>query len=199
MREIVRDPEVIEDPSNDAVHGIFEGFRFSVERRHRRKNKRAGPSKRRQIFEVDETERALPRDDDERPLFLEHHVGCAREERIGNAVGDPRRRAHRAGDHDHRVPARASAGEGRLVVATRPYRQRDLFEEISSALEGPYLRRRRRKANPHFEVVARPNPLRQVGEAHSGLPRSWFKRWRYLRSVSIVERLLTPQIAGNSI
>jgi GT2 family glycosyltransferase len=35
--------------------------------------------------------------------------------------------------------------------------------------------------------------------AHSGLPRSWFKRWRYLRSVSIVERLLTPQIAGNSI
>lgn len=35
--------------------------------------------------------------------------------------------------------------------------------------------------------------------AHSGLPRSWFKRWRYLRSVNIVERLLIPQILGNSI
>jgi GT2 family glycosyltransferase len=35
--------------------------------------------------------------------------------------------------------------------------------------------------------------------AHSRLPRSWFKRWRYLRSVKIVERLLIPQIVGNSI
>lgn len=35
--------------------------------------------------------------------------------------------------------------------------------------------------------------------AHSGLPRGWFKRWRYLRSVNIVERLLIPQIVGNSI
>jgi GT2 family glycosyltransferase len=35
--------------------------------------------------------------------------------------------------------------------------------------------------------------------AHSGLPRSWFKRWRYLRSVNNVERVLIPQIVGNSI
>jgi GT2 family glycosyltransferase len=35
--------------------------------------------------------------------------------------------------------------------------------------------------------------------AHSGLPRSWFKRWRYLRSVHIVERQLIAKIAAGSI
>lgn len=35
--------------------------------------------------------------------------------------------------------------------------------------------------------------------AHSGLPRSWFKRWRYLRSFHIIERQLIVKNTGGSI
>jgi len=55
----------------------------------------------------------------------------------------------------------------------------------------------------HREIAGSNIPSYRIANrlqlAHSGLPRSWFKRWRYLRSVSIVERQLVPHLAGHSI
>jgi hypothetical protein len=35
---------------------------------------------------------------------------------------------------------------------------------------------------PNYRIFNR------LQQAHSGLPKGWFKRWRYLRSVAVIEK-----------
>ena len=103
-------------------------------------------------------ERRLARDDDERAALLEHHVGRAREERVGDAVRDPRGGPHRARDDDHRVPARRCRSRRAPCSRARPRRRRRSPRAGRRRTRAPRPRarsaRRRRRARRRLRARA---------------------------------------------
>jgi GT2 family glycosyltransferase len=105
---------------------------------------------------------------------------------------------HRGSSSFGKVPGETKAllkRNKRLII--RKHGKGVIFHHLRQAnlaILGQYLDRQVAGAEiPGYRISNR------LQQAYSGLPRSWFKRWRYLRSLSAVERLLAPQLAGNSI
>ena len=87
--------------------------------RHGRQNDRPGPGDRQHVFEVNETQRRLARNQDQLPPFLEMHVGRACDQIGGDPAGDRPERAHAARDDHHAAGSERAAGDPRgeiLVV-----------------------------------------------------------------------------------
>jgi hypothetical protein len=65
----------------------------------------------------------LPRDEHQGSALLQHHVGGALDQVVGESVGDRAQRAHAAGTHDHRACGRRAAGDGRRPLLRAEHAQ----------------------------------------------------------------------------
>ena len=97
------DVQLVEYARDHEVDDVGDGLRMRVEARRGRKDHRAGMREPRHVVEVDHRQRRLARHQHERTPLLEHDVGGALDQVVGEPVRDRAERAHAAGTHGHRV------------------------------------------------------------------------------------------------
>ena len=97
----VLDPELVAHPADDEVDHVVHRLRPRVERRHRRQHDRPGLGHRRQVPQLDQPQRRLPRDQDQLAPLLQMHVGRPVDQVLRHPVGDGRDGAHAARADGH--------------------------------------------------------------------------------------------------
>jgi hypothetical protein len=89
------------DSVDEVPSHVRDAFGVVVEGRHDGVDGRAGLRCLRHVAEMDQVERGLANAQNERAPLLEADVGGTLDEGTGEAVGNARKRAHRAGQDDH--------------------------------------------------------------------------------------------------
>ena len=115
--QLVGQPELVEHAPDHGVQQRIQRRRLRIKRRRGRQDDRARARHRQHVLEVDRRQRRLAHDQHQLAPLLHHHVRGAPDQIVGDAVGDARQAAGRAGDDHHRVPARRARGERRAEVA----------------------------------------------------------------------------------
>ena len=115
--QLVGQAELVEHAPDHGVEQRIQRRGLRIERRRGRQHDRARARHGQHVLEVDRRQRRLAHDQHQLAPLLQHHVGGAPDQIVGDAVRDARQAAGRAGDHHHRVPARRARGERRAEVA----------------------------------------------------------------------------------
>ena len=109
--QAVVDAELIADPGDDEVDQVVEPPRAVIPAGHGRQHDRPGPRDRQHVFEMNEAQGRLARDQDQLAPFLEMHVGRAGDQIGRDPAGDRPQRAHAARDDDHSAGPERAAGD----------------------------------------------------------------------------------------
>jgi hypothetical protein len=162
--------DLIENTIDDGVDEISESLRFPVEMWARRKDHRTRLKEGAGVSRVDEIPRSFAWDEDELPLFLQEHIGCAQDGGVGGAHGDPSKSSHGTRDDDHRVDQSGSADKGDIhafvAVLVYPFRNDEAAELFLDDLAS--VRTEHEIDFVFMRIKAQKEPLEVDGPAGSG-------------------------------
>ena len=167
----MRDPQLIEDARDDKIDEVVDRLRPAVESWRRREDNRAGARELKEVLEMDRRQRCLARHKHQRPALLEHHVGSA----LDQIVGETARRARRAVPMLQGQIAIASGGIGarrdrREPILPAEYRELSRLRAITLGEER--RRRMRLRGQRELELLPRDDLRgRRIDEVDADLRR----------------------------
>ena len=111
LDQIVRHSELVENASDDEIDEVRERLRTVIEAGHRRQEDRASLRGAMHVFDLQDRQRRLARDENQLAAFLQMHVGRPLNQVLARCMGNARKRAPRAGTNDHAAGQERPAGD----------------------------------------------------------------------------------------
>ena len=148
-----------EDAASELVGHLVERGGVEVVGGDEREDGRSGVGGAVHVADVNFVERGFTDAEHERTIFFEANVGGALNEMPGNAVSNTGKRAHAAGQHDHRIGGIRAAGDvgpdigvGLLLDFARAAVSENLADEVIASAQAKFLRHDAQRAVGGDEV-----------------------------------------------
>jgi hypothetical protein len=132
---------MIQHAGHNCIDDFNNRFRIRIKNWIGWKNYRARRDEQLEIFYMNQTQRRFARDENQFFLFLQNHVGGAKQNIFAETVRNPTERSHGAGNHDHRIRRIRAAGERRVHAFERVhFRACRKFQSIGQFLRDDLMR-----------------------------------------------------------